>query len=45
MLNNGRISRIIPRVYYHEENDFIRFVDALDAEYISFEKSIAGITD
>ena len=45
MINDGRISRILPRMYFYDENDLIRFVDALDAEYLSLEKSIAGITD
>ncbi|MBR0204322.1 MAG: hypothetical protein IJQ56_08160 [Synergistaceae bacterium] len=40
-----RISQIIPSIYYHEENDLIRFVKALDVEVDILERQIAGITD
>ena len=41
----GRISDIIPGLYYGGNNDLIRFTDALDVEVSSLEKQVRGITD
>ena len=41
----GRISDIIPSLYYENPNDLIKFVDALDVEVNLLEKQVAGITD
>ena len=41
----GRISDIIPSLYYQNPNDLIKFVDALDVEVNLLEKQVAGITD
>ena len=41
----GRISEVVPSLYYDDRNDLIRFLDALDIEVNEIEKSITGITD
>ena len=41
----GRISDIIPSLYYRKPNDLIKFVNALDVEVDLLEKQVAGITD
>ena len=41
----GRISDIIPPLYYGNNNDLIRFVDALDVEVKDFERKVKGISD
>ena len=40
-----RISQVIPSIYYYEENDLIRFVDALDVETDLLEQEVKSITD
>ena len=45
MSRMGRISDIIPSLYYRKPNDLIKFVNALDVEVNSLEKQVAGITD
>ena len=41
----GRISDIIPPLYYDAENDLIRYTDCLDVEIAELESKIKGITD
>ena len=41
----GRISDIIPQLYYANNNDLIRFIDCLDAEFKELELKVKGITD
>ena len=41
----GRISDIIPPIYYDKRNDLIRFVDCLDIEVKELEQKVRGITD
>ena len=41
----GRISDIIPSLYYQEPNNLIKFVNVLDVEVDFLEKQVAGITD
>ena len=41
----GRISDIIPPIYYDKQNDLIRFTDCLDVEVKELERKIKGITD
>ena len=41
----GRISDVLPHLYYDKKNDLIRFVDALDVEVKDFERKVKGISD
>jgi len=41
----GKISEIVPSMYYDDANDLIRFLKALDVSVDEIEKSIKGITD
>ena len=41
----GRISDIIPPIYYDKQNDLIRYTDCLDVEVKELERQIRGITD
>ena len=41
----GRISDIIPPLYYDAQNDLIRFTDCLDFEVKELEHKVRGITD
>ena len=41
----GRISDIIPQLYYGNNNDLIRFIECLDLEVKEFERKVKGITD
>jgi hypothetical protein len=41
----GRISDIIPPIYYDRQNDLIRYTDCLDVEVKELERQIRGITD
>ncbi len=41
----GKISEIVPSLYYDDKNDLIRFLNALDVEVDEFEKNIKGIVD
>lgn len=41
----GRISDILPSLYYDKQNDLIRFVDCLDLEVKELERKVKGITD
>lgn len=41
----GRISDIVPPLYYGGKNDVVKFLDALDIEVSAIEKKIQGITD
>ena len=45
MAATGRISEIIPALYYKEPNDLIKFVQALDVDIAEIERQISGITD
>ena len=41
----GRISDVIPPLYYDSKNDLIRYTDCLDVEIKELEQKIKGITD
>ena len=41
----GRISDVIPPIYYDKQNDLIRYTDCLDVEVKELERKIKGITD
>ena len=41
----GKISEIVPSLYYNNANDLIRFLESLDINVDEIEKSIAEITD
>ena len=41
----SKLKDIIPSLYYGEENNLIKFVDALDVEIAALEKQVKGITD
>ena len=41
----GRISDIIPLLYYDKQNNLIRFTECLDAEVRELERKVKGITD
>ncbi len=45
MCITGRISDLIPSLYYDEHNDLIRFTDCLDVEIKELEQKVRGITD
>ena len=41
----GRISDIIPPLYYDSKNDLIRYIDCFDVEVKELEQKIKGLTD
>ena len=41
----GKISDIVPPLYFSEANDLLRFLESLDINVDEIEKSIKGITD
>lgn len=41
----GRITDLLPSLYYGKENDLTRFTDILDFEIRELEKKVRGITD
>ena len=41
----GRISDVVPLLYYGDKNNVISFLESLDVEVSALEKAIQGITD